>query len=116
MTVVPLQGLRKLFVVTFLLLIFVPLVSFLLRGKQIIPFKKPEALTLVESYPQDYDNNVDIIAQPTFVFSQKVGVAENELDNYISISPKPLGNWHVEKNGQVIYFSSVKKQADAFFN
>lgn len=114
MTIFPPQNLKKLFVLIFLVLILIPLVSFLLRGKQIILFKEPKTFILAESYPQDYDNNISTIAQPTFVFSQKLGIAENDLDNYISIIPRPLGNWHMEKNGQVIYFSSEKKQTDAF--
>lgn len=76
--------------------------------------KKEVAFSLVESSPNDNDQNTNLIYQPTLVFSEKLGVLEQDIPKYISISPAVEGNWHLEKNGQVVRFKNSRKKADGF--
>src|SRR5581483_3232230 len=71
---------------------------------------------LVESSPNDYDGAFSPKGQPTFVFSKDIGVSESNLGQYFHISPAVPGKWHLEKNGQVVYFSSDTTQANDFPN
>lgn len=111
---------KKIFLI---LLIFIALLTgayFIVnRFKTVVP-SKPQSIVknfqLSESSPADQDNNFSVIGQPTFVFSKKIGIAEKDLSKYFTISPSVEGSWHLEKNGQVVYFSSDKSQADNFPN
>ena len=101
---------KPLFVVL-LVLISIPVIFFLLRGREgLFTSKQKSEFELVESSPPDQENSISVIARPTFVFSKKIGVDEKELGKYFSITPKVDGKWHIEKNGQVVYFSTDKKQ------
>jgi hypothetical protein len=86
-----------------------PFKKFLMLNKnKNLPFK------LVESSPENFDDNFPIFGQPTFVFSKEIGTKENELSKYLQISPRIDGQWRLENNGQVIYFSANKKGSDTF--
>jgi hypothetical protein len=71
---------------------------------------KNEKFSLTQSYPSDQSSQVSLVTQPTFVFSKKIAISEKELSTYFHISPNVEGSWHIEKNQQVIYFSSDKKE------
>lgn len=95
--------------------IVVPLVFLYVKNQVTSPSEKAKSeFTLVESSPSDQQNSTPVIAQPTFVFSKKIGVSEGELNKYFNISPKVEGSWHMEKNRQVVYFSTDKKQPNTF--
>lgn len=92
----------------------IPLILLVLKGPETVTKKPVSEFSLVESSPSDQQNATPVIAQPTFVFSKKIGIKEADLPKYFTISPKVAGSWHLEKNGQVVYFSSDKKQTGSF--
>ncbi len=67
---------------------------------------------LKESSPEDQSDSFAVVGQPTFVFSKPIGVTEANLGNYFHLTPEVSGSWHLEKNGQVVYFSSNKTKSD----
>ena len=98
-----------------LIAIGIPLVLFILKGPPSTSPTKPKSeFSLVESSPSDQQNATPVIAQPTFVFSKKIGISEKELGKYFTMTPKTEGSWHIEKNGQVVYFASNKKGGNKF--
>ncbi|MBI2033267.1 MAG: Ig-like domain-containing protein [Candidatus Levybacteria bacterium] len=74
---------------------------------------KEKNFVLSESSPINEQTVVSVIDQPTFVFSEKLQVGEKDLNNFFKIEPNVSGSWHMEKNKQVVYFSSDKKQKDS---
>lgn len=95
-------------------LVGIPLLLLVLKSPKSTPTTVKSEFALVESSPSDQQNGAPVIAQPTFVFSKKIGISEQDLPKYFSISPRVEGSWHLEKNKQVVYFSSDKKQAGTF--
>lgn len=93
----------------------IPALLYVLKGPSGgTPTRTKSEFELVESAPSDQQNATPVIARPTFVFSKKIGVSERELEKYFTMVPKVEGSWHIEKNGQVVYFTSGKKKAGKF--
>ncbi len=110
---------KKLLILLIILLIVLPATFFILANKFKIMHRtqnNAQKFQLTESSPADQDGSFSTIGQPTFVFSKNIGVSENDLGKYFTISPSVSGTWHLEKNGQVVYFSSDKTQPDGFPN
>lgn len=111
----PLFSKPKKILVALLLLIIIPVVVYAVGrlGHTATRFiaNRNLAFTLVESSPEDQDSAFPVTGQPTFVFSKGIGVSENNIQKYVHINPVPPGSWHLEKNGQVIYFASNDRQA-----
>src|SRR3989344_1014141 len=108
---------RLIAIIVPILIISAAASSFLiLRQKNSIQLISNRNFELVESSPEDQENSFSAIGQPTFVFSKKIGVKETDLKKYFHITPQPQGNWHLEKNGQVVYFSTDKTQENSLPN
>ena len=110
----PINAKKAIFAMSVFLLVLLALGVNLFK-KEFRPFApSPEKFSLVESSPSDYDNTFSPIGQPTFVFSKKLSVEEKDLAKYFTITPASSGTWHLEKNGQVVYFASDEKRQDSF--
>ncbi len=117
----PINGYRKHFKLLLLLLVIIiilPASVFVLNQLKTIhkPHNQAQKFQLSESSPADQDSTFSTSGQPTFVFSKNIGIAESDLGKYFHISPNIPGSWHLEKNGQVVYFSSDKTQSGGFPN
>lgn len=105
---------KPFFIIAVLLVILIPLLVFLKTTNKLTQStQKPQSFSLSESSPEDFDDMFPVVGQPTFVFAKKVNVSEKELSKYFKIEPSVSGSWHLEKNGQVVYFSSNKKGQDS---
>ncbi len=109
------KNFKKQLLIFFAFLILIP---FIFIGFKNLTATKHEKVTfeLTESSPNDQENSFSTLGQPTFVFSEKLGITEKDLDKYFQIFPKISGTWHLEKNGQVVYFSSNKTQESNLVN
>ncbi len=126
-TEIPLREVKKYFekkrisgklIGIILLLVLIPLIFFLVKNQSFFgPNKKTStevAFGLSESYPAKNMSEIKITTQPMLVFSQKLQVQEKDIEKYIHMSPRPKGSWHLEKNGQVVYFTPDTKASDTF--
>lgn len=100
----------KKLIVLFIFLLGIPLFAYFFAATPQETGSK--TLTLVESSPDDQENEFSVVGQPTFVFSQNIMAEEKDLANYFSISPSVNGKWNLEKNGKVVYFSAQKSEKE----
>ena len=108
---------KKLLLILAILLLL-PITIFILNQSKNIHKQHPtaEKFKLTESSPADQDSSFSTTGQPTFVFSKNIGISESDLGKYFHMSPSVPGFWHLEKNGQVVYFSTDRSQSDGFPN
>ena len=116
----PIRHYRKHLKLLLLLVFFIILAAFAFVLNQFKNVHKlhntGQIFQLTESSPADQDGTFSTTGQPTFVFSKNIGISERDLGKYFQISPNVSGTWHLEKNGQVVYFSSDKSQSGGFPN
>lgn len=94
-------GLTALLILGLLLFFFKPDLL-----KKITTINKP--FEIANTSPVNFQNNFPVLGRQIIVFSKPLNIQENQLEKYISVSPRPKNTrWRMEKNKQVVYLEST---------
>lgn len=109
----PLSSKKRGLAVVILLAIGIPFFLYQLRTVQKNNIKRSDEarFSIIAATPLDQVFSYNVIGKPTIRFSKRVGVSENELDQYFSINPLVSNaKWYLEDRGQTVTYGYSKQE------